>query len=196
MEEVFIHPTAEVSDKAEIGSGTKIWNLAQVRENAVIGEGCIISKSVYVDFDVRIGNRVKIQNFVSVYNGVEIEDDVFLGPAMTFTNDLCPRAFNSDFEVSPTCVKKGASVGANATIVCGITIGRYCMVGAGSVVTSDVPDHGLVYGNPARLQGFVCMCGRKLELSCESDDGVDLCCPACGEKITVAYDLYAKLSRK
>lgn len=160
---VFIHPTAEVSERADIGDGTKIWNLAQVREDSVIGERCIISKNVYIDEKVKIGNRVKIQNNVNVYHGVTVEDDVFLGPSMTFTNDMFPRAFNADWKITDTLVKKGASIGANATIVCGNTIGEYAMVGSGSVVTKDVPAYALVAGNPARLIGWVCKCGCRLD---------------------------------
>lgn len=161
-EEIFVHPSAEVSPKAQIGKGTKIWNNAQVREAAVIGEDCIIGKDVYIDTLVVIGNRVKVQNRVNVYHGVSVEDDVFLGPSMTFTNDLYPRAFNQDWEVTRTTVSKGASIGANATIVCGITIGEYAFVAAGSVVTKDVPSYTLVGGNPARVLGEVCKCGQPL----------------------------------
>ncbi len=174
---VFIHNTAEVSAEARIGEKTKIWNQAQVREGAQIGEDCIISKNVYIDENVVIGSRVKIQNNVNVYHGVTIEDDVFLGPSMTFTNDMYPRSFNSDWIISKTLVKRGASIGANATIRCGITIGEYAMVGAGSVVTKDVPPHMLVAGNPAQKVGWVCECGFKL-------DGA-YCCMKCGKK----YDL-------
>ena len=159
----FIHETADVSNDAEIGDGTKIWNQAQVRENAVIGEDCIISKNVYIDEHVIIGNRVKVQNNVNVYHGVTVEDDVFLGPSMTFTNDFYPRAFNDDWNITETKVKRGASIGANSTIVCGNTIGEYAMVGAGSVVTKDVPPFTLVVGNPAKPIGHVCKCGRKSE---------------------------------
>ena len=166
---VFIHVTAEVSESADIGENTKIWNLAQVREGAKIGENCVISKNVYIDTGVEIGNNVKIQNNVNVYHGVTIEDDVFLGPSMTFTNDLFPRACRPDWKITKTLVKKGASIGANATIICGVTIGKYAMVGAGSVVTKDVPPHTLVVGNPARKQSYVCECGIPLKersLSC------------------------------
>lgn len=169
----YIHHTAEVSSNAIIGAGTKIWNQAQVRENAVIGDECIVGKNVYVDEGVHIGSCVKIQNNVSVYHGVTIEDDVFLGPSMTFTNDRFPRAFNDDWKVTETLVKKGASVGANATIRCGIIIGEYAMVGCGSVVTKDVLPHALVVGNPARQIGWVCKCGHRL------DDG--FLCHNCGE---------------
>lgn len=160
--EFFVHHTAEVSDRAEIGANTKIWNLAQVREHASIGENCIISKNAYVDTGVKIGSNVKVQNNVNVYNGVTIEDDVFLGPSMTFTNDKFPRAVSPDWEITKTLVQKGAAIGANATIVCGVTIGEYAMVGAGAVVTRDVPPFTLVVGNPARKIGYVCRCGARV----------------------------------
>lgn len=149
-DDIYIHPSANVSDKASIGAGTKVWINVQIRENAVIGEGCIISKDVYVDHTVKIGSRCKIQNGVSVYNGVEIGDDVFVGPNACFTNDKVPRAFNADWKITPTRIENGASIGANATIVCGITIGEFAMVAAGSVVTKDVAPYTLVMGNPAR----------------------------------------------
>ncbi|PKP58346.1 MAG: N-acetyltransferase [Candidatus Altiarchaeales archaeon HGW-Altiarchaeales-1] len=161
---IFIHSTAEVSDKAKIGDGTKIWHHAQVREKAEIGKNCNIGKGVYIDFGVKIGSNCKIQNYVSVYHGVIIEDNVFVGPSVTFTNDLYPRAFiRSEEKVSKTLVKRCASIGANSTIICGITIGKFAMIGAGSIVTKDVPDYALCYGNPARINGFVCECGRKIE---------------------------------
>jgi len=158
----FKHPTAVV-ESDNVGDGTKIWHFAHVREKAKIGKNCVIGKSVYIDEEVEIGNGVKVQNFVSVYKGVKIEDDVLIGPAVTFTNDLYPRAFSwGEDKIVPTVVRKGASICANSTIVCGVTIGEYAMVGAGSVVTKDVPSFGLVYGNPVELKGFVCYCGRKL----------------------------------
>lgn len=159
---VFIHDTAEVSEKARIGDGTKIWNQAQVRENARLGEDCIVSKNVYIDAGVKIGDRVKIQNNVNVYHGVTVGNDVFLGPSMTFTNDLYPRAFNDDWKVYETHVQDGASLGAHVAVVCGCTIGKYAMAGAGSVVKKDVPDYALVTGNPARQIGWVCRCGMRL----------------------------------
>ena len=174
MEDIFIHPTAAVSEKSLVGKGTKIWINSQVRENAVIGENCIIGKDTYIDHSVNIGNGVKIQNGVSVYYGVTIEDNVFVGPNAVFTNDFYPRAFNTNWEVTKTLIKEGASIGANATIVCGNTLGRYCMVGAGSVVIDDVPDHALVVGNPARIIGYVCICCGRLDTNRK--------CLVCGKK--------------
>lgn len=165
MRDIYIHPTAEVSPDAIVGEGCKIWNQAQIREGVRLGEDCIISKNVYLDAGVQIGARVKIQNNVNVYHGVTVEDDVFLGPGMTFTNDRFPRAFLSDFKVVPTLVKRGASIGANAVIRCGVEIGTYAMVACGSVVTKDVPPYALVAGNPARQIGQVCVCGNRLDTS-------------------------------
>lgn len=162
MNNIFIHPTAIVSDKATIGQGTKVWVNSQIREGVNIGENCIVSKDTYIDHGVNIGKNVKIQNGVSIYNGVTIEDDVFIGPNAVFTNDYYPRAFNNEWKITETMVKKGASIGANATIVCGNEIGEYSMIGSGSVVTKNIPRHALVVGNPARIIGFVCKCGNKL----------------------------------
>lgn len=159
---VRIHPTAEVSPQARVGVGTVIWNNAQVREDAVIGLNCSLGKDVYIDVGVHVGSGVKIQNGVSVFRGVTVDDDVFLGPHMTFTNDLHPRAFNDDWQVVSTRVRKGASIGANATVLCGVTIGEYAFVAAGSLVSRDVPAHVLVRGNPARAVGYVCRCGHKV----------------------------------
>jgi len=181
-----IHPTAEVSPAAIIGVGTRIWNNAQVREEVRIGEHCIIAKDVYIDKGVRIGNRVKIQNGVSVYSGVTIEDDVFVGPNCVFTNDLYPRAFSKDWQVVPTIIKQGASLGANSTIVCGNMVGRYAMVGAGAVVTRDVPDFTLVLGNPARVRGYICTCGRILQPTAGRYRTRCKCtCPHCARTFTL-----------
>jgi len=158
-----IHPSAIVHERAEIGEGTRVWVNVQIREGARIGRDCIISKDVYVDHDVSIGDRCKIQNSVSVYSGVTIEDEVFVGPHACFTNDRVPRAFLPDWKITPTLVKRGASIGANATIVCGITIGEYAMIGAGSVVTRDVEPNALVVGNPAKRIGYVDREGNRLE---------------------------------
>ncbi len=192
----FAHPTADVSPQATIGDGTKIWQHCQVREGAVLGNHCILSKGVYIDFDVRIGNNVKIQNGISVYHGVTLEDGVFCGPHCVFTNDRQPRAINpdgslkgmADWVVSKTLVRTGAAIGAHATIVCGVTIGQWAMIGAGAVVTRDVPDYGLVYGNPARLHGFVCPCGEKLitdERQPTTDEGAPMICPQCKFQVAI-----------
>ncbi|MFY4843999.1 acyltransferase [Aliarcobacter butzleri] len=163
MVNIYIHPTANVSEQSKIGNGTKIWINSQIREKSEIGENCIISKDTYIDTEVKIGNNCKIQNSVSVYNGVTIEDDVFVGPNACFTNDKVPRAFDSEWKITPTLVKKGVSIGANATIVCGITLGEYCMVAAGSVVTKDVEAYSLVMGNPAKHYRYVDKMGNKIE---------------------------------
>lgn len=159
-EPAHIHETAVVEPGATLGDGTRIWMGAQIRQGAVIGEGCNIGKNVFIDAGVHIGSRVKIQNNVSVYAGVTLEDEVFVGPSAVFTNDLYPRAANPNWKITPTLVKHGASIAANATIVCGNTIGRYAMIGAGSVVTRDVRDHELVIGNPARFHAWVDRSGR------------------------------------
>jgi UDP-2-acetamido-3-amino-2,3-dideoxy-glucuronate N-acetyltransferase len=159
----FIHETAHVSKKSTIGNGTKIWINVQVREETKIGSECILGKDVYVAEYVTIGDRCKIQNGVSIFTGVNIEDDVFVGPDATFTNDMVPRAFKSDWQIVPTLVKKGASIGANATIVCGVTIGEYAMVAAGSVVTKNVAPFSLVMGNPARHYRFIDKMGNKVD---------------------------------
>ncbi len=191
-----------MSPRATIGDGTKIWQGCQVREDAVIGQNCILSKGVYVDAGVRIGSNVKIQNGISVYHGVTLEDGVFCGPHCVFTNDRRPRAINSDgslktaadWEVGETRVRYGASIGAGATIVCGVTIGRWAMIGAGAVVTRDVPDYGLVYGVPARLRGFVCPCGEKLAPQPASGrtDPVSMICSRCGARVLIALPLYSE----
>jgi UDP-2-acetamido-3-amino-2,3-dideoxy-glucuronate N-acetyltransferase len=189
-----IHPTADVSPDADVGAGTSIWHQCQVREGARIGCNCILSKGVYVDAGVQMGDNVKVQNYVSIYHGVTLEDGVFCGPHCVFTNDKQPRAItpdgglrrSDDWVLSRTRVKKGASIGANAVIVCGVTIGAWAMIGAGSVVTQDVPDHGLVWGNPARLRGFVCSCGEGLSpQSEETPTKILLKCEACGAKVEV-----------
>jgi UDP-2-acetamido-3-amino-2,3-dideoxy-glucuronate N-acetyltransferase len=161
--DVYIHPSAHVAPTARIGAGTRIWVNVQIREDADIGENCILSKDVYVDHAVRIGRRCKIQNGVSIYNGVLLEDDVFVGPNVAFTNDRVPRSFNSAWKVTPTLVKAGASLGANATIVCGVTIGEYAMVAAGSVVTRNVSPYTLVMGNPARAVAKIDRLGNRVE---------------------------------
>jgi len=162
VSQTFVHGSAEVHPSASIGEGSKLWINVQVRENAVIGAGCILSKDVYIDANVVIGDRCKVQNGVSVYQGVTVGDDVFIGPDAVFTNDFVPRAFNTEWRITPTRVENGASIGANATIVCGTTIGEYAMVAAGSVVTRDVPPFTLVRGNPARPCARIDRDGNKI----------------------------------
>lgn len=149
----FAHESAIIDDGCKIGSGSKIWHFAHVCSGAEIGENCNLGQNVFIAPGVKIGNNVKIQNGVSLYTGLVVGDYVFLGPHCVFTNDLYPRSFG-DWEVTPTILKDGCSIGANATIVCGITLGEYCMVGAGAVVTKDVPAKALVVGNPARIKKY------------------------------------------
>lgn len=193
MSGVFVHPTAEVDPSAVLGPGTKVWNNVQIRERAVIGRECIVGKSVYIDHTVVIGDRVKIQNGVSIYHGVTIEDDVFLGPHMTFTNDLYPRSFDPEWHVVPTLVRKGASIGANVTIVCGVTLGEYSMVGAGAVVTKDVPPHALVIGNPGRIVGFVTVMGKPAREIRREKGLVVARSEQTGEEIRVPEETWARL---
>ena len=165
-----LHPTAELSPRATVGAGTKIWNYAQIREGAVIGGETIIGKNVYIDFDVRVGSRCKIQNNCSVYHGVEIEDGVFIGPHVVFTNDKTPRAIAvdgslkgaDDWTVGTVRVCYGAAIGAGSVILPNLTIGRFAMIGSGSVVTKDVPPYALVVGNPARIIGWVDAAGNRV----------------------------------
>ena len=182
----YVHPTAIVESRV-IGEGTKIWHFAHVRGGSKIGKNCSIGKSVYIDIDAKIGSNVKIQNFVSVYKGVIIEDDVFVGPSATFTNDLYPRAFIWNEEhISATRICRGASIGANATLVCGITVGEYAMIGAGSVVAKDVPPFALMLGNPGQQRGYVCYCGHRLkEDAVQCSNKSIYICPACGKKVEI-----------
>jgi UDP-2-acetamido-3-amino-2,3-dideoxy-glucuronate N-acetyltransferase len=178
---VFVHETAVLDDDVDIGQGTKIWCFSHVLSGSRIGEHCNIGQNVVIGPDVRIGHRCKIQNNVSVYKGVTLEDGVFCGPSMVFTNIFNPRAELSKMDqVRPTRVRRGATFGANCTIVCGVTIGEYAFVGAGAVVTKDVPDHALMVGNPARQTGWVCRCGEKI--------GAGNCCPVCGLRCRAMVD--------
>lgn len=160
MPDVSSHPTAVIEDGATIGTDTRVWHHCHVRSGARIGQGSNLGKNVFVDAGAVIGDRCKIQNNVSVYSGVTIGDDVFVGPSAVFTNDLVPRAFDSEWTVTPTSIGRGASIGANATIVCGNDVGAFAMVGAGAVVTHPVGPHELVIGNPARRVGWVDRDGR------------------------------------
>jgi UDP-2-acetamido-3-amino-2,3-dideoxy-glucuronate N-acetyltransferase len=172
MEEYFVHKTAEVSPKAKIGKNAKIWNYAQIREDTELGENCIIGKNAYIDFGVKIGNNCKIQNNCSIYHGATLENGVFLGPHAVITNDKVPRAVNpdgslksaSDWKISKTLLKEGCAIGACCVVLPGVTIGKWALIGSGSVVTKDIPDYGLAYGNPAALHGIVCKCGKKKEV--------------------------------
>jgi len=162
----FVHKSSYIDENVEIGEETKIWHFCHILRDTKIGKGCIVGQNVMIGPNVRIGNHVKIQNNVSVYKGVEIEDDVFCGPSMVFTNVINPRAFiERKHEFKRTLVKKGATIGANATVLCGITIGMYALIGAGAVVTEDVPDYALVVGVPARQIGWVCKCGTSLHFN-------------------------------
>ena len=201
---VRIHSTADVSEKATIGEGTSIWHHSQVREGAWLGKNCILGKGVYVDAGVCIGDNVKIQNYVSVYHGVTIEDGVFVGPHVCFTNDMRPRAINpdgtlkaaDDWVLSETLIKRGAALGANSTLRCGVIIGEWAMIGCGSVITRDVPAYALVMGNPARLRGFICPCGEKLRKKEVILSDVSMQCAKCGFVTLIPYDLFVKLSKK
>jgi UDP-2-acetamido-3-amino-2,3-dideoxy-glucuronate N-acetyltransferase len=176
----FVHESSYVDEPCSIGPGTKIWHFSHIMKNSRIGANCNIGQNVVISPDVIIGNNVKIQNNVSIYTGCILEDDVFCGPSMVFTNVINPRShvIRKD-EYKTTLVRKGASLGANCTVVCGTTIGRYAFVGAGSVVTRDIPDYALVYGNPARLRDWMCACGIALEFSGDNGQGRSQC-KSCG----------------
>lgn len=173
--EYFAHESVYIDEPCSIGRGTKIWHFSHIMRDCEIGENCNIGQNVVISPRVKLGNRVKVQNNVSVYTGVICEDGVFLGPSCVFTNIINPRAFiEKKDEFRTTIIKKGASIGANSTIVCGHNIGRYALVGAGSVVTKDVPDYAVVYGVPAKLKGYVCCCGEGLSFNLDK-----AVCPVC-----------------
>lgn len=182
----FFHEKAMV-DSDRIGAGTRIWAFAHVMSGAVIGEDCNIGEGCYVEGKAVIGNDVTIKNHICVWDGVTLEDHVFLGPHVVLTNDFIPRNLHRTplDEFLPTLIKRGASVGANATIICGITIGEHALVGAGSVVTKDVPAHALVFGNPARVKGYVCECGQKIEFG--------IPCSKCGLKYKMEHEAVIRL---
>jgi len=195
-----IHATADVSMHAKIGAGTRVWHQAQIREHAEIGENCVIAKNVYIDLKVKIGDGVKIQNNASIYYPAVIENDVFIGPSVTFTNDRYPRAFiwSESRHTPPIHVKRGASVGADSVIIGGVTIGEYAMIGAGSIVTRNVPPHALAFGNPARVRGFVCECGAKGEKKKEEKEFISFKCssPDCGKQFKVSKTDFALLEKE
>jgi acetyltransferase-like isoleucine patch superfamily enzyme len=189
LRNVLIDPTAEVSPRARLGDGCRVWRGTHIREGAELGAGCIIGANVYIGADVRLGRYCKVQNQALLYEGLTLEDGVFVGPRVCFTNDLLPRAVNpdlslktaADWDVGQTLVREGASVGAGSVVVTGVTIGRWALVGAGAVVTHDVPDHGLVLGVPARLRGWVCRCARTLTVRRSASGGAAGWCEVCRE---------------
>jgi UDP-2-acetamido-3-amino-2,3-dideoxy-glucuronate N-acetyltransferase len=192
MTNYFVHTSSCVDEGAQIGAETKIWHFCHVMSSARIGEGCNIGQNVFIAANVNIGNNVKIQNNVSLYTGVIVEDDVFLGPSMVFTNVINPRShINRKDEYQTTLVKRGASIGANATVLCGVTLGCYSFIGAGAVVTHNVPDYALLYGNPARIQGWMCQCGVRLDFIAESGRML-AACESCGERYEKQDDVVVR----
>jgi len=178
MADYFVHESSYVDDGAVIGAGTKIWHFSHVMPGAIIGERCNLGQNVVVMPRTRLGNDVKVQNNVSIYEGVTLEDEVFCGPSCVFTNVINPRSHVSrKAEYKPTLVRRGATIGANATIVCGVTLGEYAFIGAGAVITGDVAAYGLMVGVPARRIGWMCQCGVRLAV-----EGGRAVCGACGSK--------------
>jgi UDP-2-acetamido-3-amino-2,3-dideoxy-glucuronate N-acetyltransferase len=181
----FAHETAVIDLPCRIGSGTKIWHFSHIMRDCIIGERCNLGQNVVVSPGCTIGAGCKVQNNVSIYTGVTLEEDVFCGPSMVFTNVINPRAFiERKSEYRPTLVKRGASIGANATVLCGVTVGRYALIGAGAVVLRDVPDYAIVYGNPGRVRAWVCWCGIRLELGVDPSGDETAECAACGRSYT------------
>jgi UDP-2-acetamido-3-amino-2,3-dideoxy-glucuronate N-acetyltransferase len=191
MGDYFVHETAVVDAEVQIGPGSKVWHFSHIMPHCSLGANCILGQNVFLGDSVTIGSGVKIQNNVSVYSGVEIEDDVFLGPSMVFTNVNAPRSFIEQKNYARTVVKKGASIGANATIVCGNTIGAYAFIGAGAVVTHEVPDFAFMYGVPAKQQGWVSRAGARLNF----DDGTTALCETTGEKYELRDGVVAVISQ-
>lgn len=192
---VFVHPTAIVSPKAKIGAGTKIWAFAQIREGAKVGGGCMIGNGVYIDKGVRIGARVNVHNKSLLYRNLLVEDDVFIGPGVCFTNDPLPRAnVIRNLKGRKWRVRRGASIGAGVFVLSDVSIGRFAMVGAGAVVSKDVPDYGLVYGAPARLVGFVSPKGNRLEKAGESQAKVFLKDPKTSFELVLKREIYESLT--
>ena len=180
----FVHESSYIDAPCEIGEGTKVWHFSHIMKHSKVGRNCNIGQNVFISSGVIMGNNVKIQNNVSVYTGVICEDDVFLGPSCVFTNVINPRSFiERKEEYKQTIVKKGATIGANATIICGHNVGRYALIGAGAVVTKDVPDYALVVGNPAGIIGYVCECGNRLEKS-----GDEYKCGICDKRYEISNE--------
>jgi len=185
MGDYFAHESSYIDEGCQIGAGTRIWHFTHVMARARIGQRCNIGQNVVISPDAIVGDDVKIQNNVSVYTGVVLEDDVFCGPSMVFTNVINPRSqVSRKDEYRPTLVKQGATLGANSTVVCGHTIGRYAFIGAGAVVTRDVPDYALVVGNPGRITGWMCQCGVKLASGARAPESAS--CTACGARYRTA----------
>jgi acetyltransferase-like isoleucine patch superfamily enzyme len=201
---VYIHPTADVSGEATVGAGTKIWHQAQVREGAALGKHCVLGKGAYIDKDVTIGDYCKVQNGVSVFHGFNLESGVFLGPGAMLLNDKHPRAINpdgspkddADWSPSQGLIEYGASVGGGAVILPGVRVGRMAVVGSGAVVTRDVPERGIVAGNPARLRGFACDCGHPLALGSAGGRKSHHVCPSCGRVYEVPAEIFAQLEAR
>jgi len=201
MAAAIIHSSADVSPKAKIGDNTRVWHQVQIREGANIGENCILGKGVYVDFDVSIGSNVKIQNGCFVFHGATLEDGVFLGPGVILTNDKNPRAINTDgslkkdddWNVGRTTIKKGASLGAGSIILPGVTVGEFAMAGSGAVVTKDVPPHAIVVGSPARIMGFVCDCGAKLQKGIQEGQNIKAVCSKCATIVQIPVEQWEKV---
>jgi UDP-2-acetamido-3-amino-2,3-dideoxy-glucuronate N-acetyltransferase len=180
----FVHPTSTVSQKALVGSGTKIWQYCTVLDGAEIGENCVLSQNVYVESHTKIGNRVKIKNNVSIYEGIEIGDDVFIGPSAVFTNVRTPRSFISrKDEFLPTKIHRGATIGANSTIICGITLGEFSFIGAGALINCDIPPFAIFYGVPAKHKGWICACGEIVKFN----DG-DYTCERCHSRYRISKE--------
>jgi acetyltransferase-like isoleucine patch superfamily enzyme len=192
VSKVSVASTAIVDETAVIGEGTRVWNFVHVREDAKIGKECVLADYVYVGRGVKVGNNVKFENRATVYEGVTIEDKVFVGPHVTFTNDFYPRSFIKDWKILHTHVKEGASIAAGTVIVCGVTIGEYALIGAGSVVTNDIPAYALAYGNPARIRGFICKCGKKLDVTGKKKNCIVMRCRSCDETYTIAAEDYSR----